>query len=118
MDAAGSAYVTGHTASTDFPTKNAYQGAPAKGSGPSAFVTKFSPDGSSLVYSTYLGGSGWDYAYAIAVDSSGSAYITGNTNSNDFPITNGAYQTLCSPSPSTPPTVTKASCNTSTTRHL
>jgi uncharacterized protein (TIGR03437 family) len=113
VDAAGSVYVTGRTFSTDFPTKNAYQGPPAKGGNPSVFVTKFSPDGSSLVYSTYLGGSGWDYADAIAVDSSGSAYVTGNTTSNDFPVTSGAYQTLCSPSPSTPPgTVTKASCNT------
>jgi len=104
--------VTGYTTSADFPTKNAYQGGQAKGSARSVFVTKFSPDGSSLVYSTYLGGSGWDYAYAIAVDSSGSAYITGNTNSNDFPITKGAYQTLCSPSPSTPPgTVTRATCS-------
>jgi len=112
VDSSGSAYVTGYTTSADFPTKNAYQGGQAKGSAPSVFVTKFSPDGSSLVYSTYLGGSGWDYAYAIAVDSSGSAYITGNTNSNDFPVTSGAYQTLCSPTPSTPPgTVTRASCS-------
>jgi uncharacterized protein (TIGR03437 family) len=112
VDSSGSAYVTGYTTSADFPTKNAYQGGQAKGSNGSVFVTKFSPDGSSLVYSTYLAGSGWDYANAIAVDSSGSAYVTGNTNSNDFPITKGAYQTLCSPSPSTPPTVSKASCNT------
>ena len=111
VDSSGSAYVTGYTTSANFPTKNAYQGAQAKGSAPSVFVTKFSPDGSSLVYSTYLAGSGWDYGYAIAVDSSGSAYITGNTSSNDFPITKGAYQTLCWPSPSTPPgTVTRASC--------
>jgi uncharacterized protein (TIGR03437 family) len=114
IDAAGSAYVTGATASADFPTKNPYQAGQSKGSAPWVFVTKFSPDGSSLVYSTYLGGSGWDYGYAIAVDSSGSAYVTGNTNSNDFPITTGAYQTLCSPSPATPTgTVTKASCNSS-----
>jgi uncharacterized protein (TIGR03437 family) len=113
IDAAGSAYVTGSTASADFPTKNPYQVGLAKGSAPSVFVTKFSPDGSSLVYSTYLGGSGWDTGYAIAVDSSGSAYVTGNTNSSDFPITTGAYQILCSPSPATPPgTVTKATCNT------
>src|SRR5208283_2469622 len=96
-------YVTGRTTSVDFPIKNAYQGAQAKGSNSSVFVTKFSPDGSSLVYSTYLGGVGFDYADAIAVDLSGSAYITGNTNSADFPVTSGAYQTLCSPSPSTPP---------------
>ncbi len=113
IDAAGSVYVTGRTTSADFPTKNPYQGARNKGSNSSVFVTKFSPDGSSLVYSTILTGIGVDYADAIAVDSSGSAYVTGNTNSNDFPITSGAYQTLCSPSPSNPPgTVTKASCNT------
>ena len=112
IDAAGSAYVTGSTASGDFPTKNAYQVGQSKGSAPWVFVTKFSPDGSSLVYSTYLGGSGWDFGYAIAVDSSGSAYVTGNTNSNDFPVTNGAYQILCSPLPSNPPgTVTRATCS-------
>src|ERR1039457_2505266 len=67
VDSAGSAYVTGYTYSIDFPTKNPYQSAPpAKVTGvppgqwPSAFVTKFSPDGSSLVYSTYLGGNGYD----------------------------------------------------------
>ena len=63
-------------------------------------MTKFSPDGSSLVYSTYLGGNGYDYAYAIAVDSSGNAYVTGQTNSANFPVTTGAYQTVCAPNPS------------------
>jgi uncharacterized protein (TIGR03437 family) len=95
VDSAGSAYVTGYTYSTDFPTKNAYQSAKPginPGSRRSAFVTKFSPDGSSLVYSTYLGGSVNDEGYAIAVDSSGSAYVTGETNSPDFPATAGAYQ--------------------------
>jgi hypothetical protein len=73
-------YVAGDTYSIDFPTKNPYKSAPpAKVAGvppgqwPSAFVTKFSPDGSSLVYSTYLGCNGLDYGYAIAVDSSGNA---------------------------------------------
>jgi len=106
VDSAGSAYVAGYTYSIDFPTKNPYEGAPpAKissvppGAWPSAFVTKFSPDGSSLVYSTYLGGYGYDYAYAIAVDSSGNAYVTGETDSADFPVTAGAYQTVCSPAP-------------------
>ncbi len=85
VDSAGSVYVAGYTYSLDFPTKNPYASAPpAKswrhvppGQWPSAFVTKFSPDGSSLVYSTYLGGNDYDYVYAIAVDSSGSAYVTG-----------------------------------------
>ena len=107
LDSAGSVYVAGYTKSIDFPTtKNPYKSAPpAKVSGvspgqwPSAFVTKFSPDGSSLVYSTYLGGNGLDYGYAIAVDSSGNAYVTGRTNSPNFPITAGAYETVCSASP-------------------
>jgi hypothetical protein len=103
VDAEGSVYVTGYTYSSDFPTQNSYKSTqPAKLSGsswPSAFVTKFSPDGSSLVYSTYLGGSGYDYGYAIAVDSSGSAFVTGSTASPDFPVTAGAFQTVCSPQP-------------------
>ncbi|MGC9973542.1 MAG: SBBP repeat-containing protein [Bryobacteraceae bacterium] len=106
VDSAGSAYVTGNTLSIDFPTKNPYQGAPPTkqqgvppGQWATAFVTKFSPDGSSLVYSTYLGGNGAERAYAIAVDSSNSAYVTGLTYSTDFPITPGAYQTVCAPIP-------------------
>jgi hypothetical protein len=106
LDSTGSAYVAGDTYSIDFPTKNPYKSAPpakvtgvSPGQWPSAFVTKFSPDGSSLVYSTYLGGNGYDYIYAIAVDSSGNAYVTGQTDSPDFPATAGAYQTVCSPSP-------------------
>lgn len=101
VDSEGSIYVAGWTYSTDFPTRNSYQSSsPAKMSGSnwtSVFVTKFSADGSSLVYSTYLGGNGYDYGYAIAVDSSGSAFVTGSTTSPDFPTTAGAYQTICSP---------------------
>jgi uncharacterized protein (TIGR03437 family) len=107
VDSAGSVYVTGITYSTDFPTKSPANSAPptklpgvSPGSWPSAFVTKFSPDGSSLVYSTYLGGNNSDYAFAIAVDSSGNAYITGATGSPDFPVTPGAYETVCDPAPS------------------
>ena len=109
VDSEGSVYVAGDTYSIDFPTKDPYQSAPpAKGPAgspvgpglwPSAFVTKFSPDGSSLVYSTYLGGNSYDYIYAIAVDSSGNAYVTGQTNSANFPVTAGAYQTVCDPNP-------------------
>jgi hypothetical protein len=116
IDAAGSAYVTGRTTSADLPTKNGYQMGQNKGGAPSAFVTKFSPDGKSLVYSTYIGGTGWDYAYAIAVDSSGSAYVTGETNSVDFPNTPGAYQTVCSPLPNNNSALANAApaaCNSS-----
>jgi hypothetical protein len=122
VDSAGSAYVTGRTFSIDFPTQHPYKSAPpAKiqgvqpGQWPSAFVTKFSPDGSSLVYSTYLGGDGYDLGYAIAVDSSGNAYVAGQTNSPDFPITSGAYQTVCAPIPSNQGPPYTANCNTSDT---
>ena len=92
VDDQGNAYVTGQTFSDDFPTTpGAFQTvhhAPVS----SPFVTKLSADGSHLVYSTYLGGSGDDRGYGIAVDSSGSAYVTGLANSSDFPTTSGAFQ--------------------------
>jgi uncharacterized protein (TIGR03437 family) len=106
VDSAGSVYVTGRTSSVDFPMANALPGLgsfPARlpNTGPTytptTFVTKFSPDGSSLVYSTYLGGNSEDDGYAIAVDSAGEAYVAGSTTSANFPITSGAYQTLCGP---------------------
>ncbi len=88
-DAAGNAYVTGVTSSTDFPTVNAFQGTdPNGGQGAAAFVTKFNAVGSALVYSTYLGGSYYDQGNAIAVDASGSAYVTGATASTNFPTLN------------------------------
>ena len=117
VDSAGSVYVTGSTLSVDFPTKSPIQGAPppkqvAPGEWASAFVTKFSPDGSSLVYSTYLGGNGADRGYAIAVDSSGSAYVTGLTTSPNFPITAGAYQAVCAPIPNNSgETIASSNCN-------
>jgi hypothetical protein len=64
--------------------QNPYQGTYAGGIN-DAFVTKLNPSGNSLVYSTYLGGSSTDYAYAIAVDSSGNAYVAGYTYSDNFP---------------------------------
>jgi hypothetical protein len=101
FDSDGSAYVAGSTSSTDFPTSNPYQSTNNESSGnASAFVTKFSPDGSSLAYSTYVGGSGTSKSsngMAIAVDSSGEAFVTGWTTSADFPTTPGAYQTICGP---------------------
>ena len=86
LDSARNAYVTGQTFSTNFPTKNPFQGANAGNS--DAFVTKLSPTGSALVYSSYLGGSGFDVAYGIAVDSARNAYVTGLTISTNFPTKN------------------------------
>jgi hypothetical protein len=86
VDSVGSSYVTGSTDSSDFPIKNPFQSSP-KG----LFVTKFSADGGSLIYSTYLGGSGGDSVAGIAVDPSGDAYVTGSTSSTDFPVRN-AFQ--------------------------
>jgi hypothetical protein len=93
VDSAGSAYVTGYTRSTDFPTANPIQGSYAGGER-DAFVTKIDASGSALVYSTYLGGNDWDASYGIAVDSAGNAYVTGDTSSTDFPTANpiqGSY---------------------------
>src|SRR5689334_12469185 len=86
-DAAGNAYLTGYTASPDFPvTANVRQPA-LNGIAYDAFVTKLGPSG-ALVYSTFLGGTNVDIANAIAVDTSGSAYVTGFTCSSDFPTAN------------------------------
>src|SRR6266567_1779208 len=100
VDTGGNIYVTGNTIATDFPTTpEAFQ----TNCGPvniglngipecpgDAFVTKFSPSG-SLVYSTYLGGTEPDYGYALLVDGSGDAFVTGSTESTDFPTLN-AFQ--------------------------
>ncbi|MEE8405254.1 MAG: SBBP repeat-containing protein [candidate division Zixibacteria bacterium] len=94
VDATGAAYVTGETDSPDFPMFNAYQGT-YQGGTKDVFVTKISSSGDSLVYSTYLGGSGRDVGFGISIDSSGVACIAGNTSSSDFPMLNpyqGTYQ--------------------------
>jgi hypothetical protein len=88
VDMQGNIYLTGYTASNNFPTLNAYQ--PVSGGQGDAFVSKFGPGG-TLIYSTYLGGNYVDYATAIAVDAQGSAYVTGWTGSNNFP-TVSAFQ--------------------------
>jgi len=100
VDSFGSAYVTGYTYSPDFPmTAGAFDTTRA---GLDAFVTKFTPDGASLVYSTFLGGAGREQGQGIAVDANGNAYVTGITESFDspftsayegFPVTSGAFQT-------------------------
>jgi hypothetical protein len=95
VDSAGNAYVTGATASSDFPTENPLQAANGASGADHVFVAKLNPTGSALVYSTYLGGSGGDGGSSIALDSAGNAYITGQTYSTDFPTTPGAFQTAC-----------------------
>jgi uncharacterized repeat protein (TIGR01451 family) len=92
VDASGSAYATGLTDSTDFPTTvGAFQ--TSRAGGDDVFVTKLDPSGATLAYSTYLGGSSLDQPTSIAVDASGSAYVTGVTNSSNFPTTLSAYDT-------------------------
>ncbi|MBF0344039.1 MAG: SBBP repeat-containing protein [Nitrospirae bacterium] len=87
VDSLGCAYVTGRTISLDFPIVNQFH-TNYGGDYYDIFVSKFSADGASLVYSTYIGGSRDDEARGIAVDSNGSAYLTGSTYSVDFPIVN------------------------------
>jgi hypothetical protein len=99
VDSAGSAYITGYTYSPDFPvTAGAFDTSRA---GLDAFITKFTPDGAALVYSTFLGGAGREQGQGIAVDANGNAYVTGITESFDspftsayegFPVTSGAFQ--------------------------
>jgi hypothetical protein len=120
IDGSGNAYVTGSTASTDFPvtpgafqTTNNYPGAAGTYSyqvgatGYNAFVTEINPTGNALIYSTYLGGNGanpnvesgvgvvglGDVSNALALDNSGNVYIAGQVQSADFPVTSGAFQT-------------------------
>lgn len=88
IDTSGNAYITGSTGSSDFPTVSALFGNNAGDT--DAFITKLSASGNSLVYSTYLGGNGGDSGNEIVVDTSGDAYITGETQSNNFPTTASA----------------------------
>jgi hypothetical protein len=90
FDSSGNAYVTGNTASTNFPVVG---GVGTHVGSADVFVTKIKADGSSLVYSTYVGGSGDDSGNAIAVDAAGDAFVAGGTASTNFPHTAGAFQT-------------------------
>ena len=117
VDASGNAYAAGCTLSTDFPTVDPIQASNAGGGG-DVYVTKLNPSGSALVYSTYLGGTGFDGALEVAVDSSGNAYVVGETDSTDFPLVNpfmsyiggttDAFVFKIGPPPSPPPVCTYA----------
>lgn len=93
VDSAGNAYITGYTSSTDFPVVNALDRSLGKRGDVDVFVSKLNPAGTALVWSTYIGGSAsTDRAVGIAVDATGSAYITGQTSGSDFPTSATAWQ--------------------------
>ena len=84
VDSTGAAYIAGDTLSTNFPVVSAYQ--PVSGGQQDAFVAKLNPAGNGLVFSSYLGGNAMDHAAAIALDASRNVYVTGSTNSANFPV--------------------------------
>src|SRR5262249_37124409 len=91
VDSSG-VYVTGSTSSSDFPTKSgSYQTTYQGGTG--AFAVKLNPAGTTLVYGTFLGGSGADTAFGLALGNDGKLYLTGSTDSTNFPTVSGARQT-------------------------
>ncbi len=85
----GSVFLAGRTGSSNYPTVTPIE---TDAAGSDVFISKIAPTGASLVYSTYLGGSGEEAAISLAVDGSGGAFIVGETNSNDYPTTVGALQ--------------------------
>lgn len=87
------AYITGTTASNNFPTTEGSYNDSFSGVF-DVFITKLNPSGTALVYSTFLGGSYNDYGNGITIDSSGNVYVTGQTNSSNFPTSEGAYNRI------------------------
>jgi hypothetical protein len=108
VDASGDAYVTGETYSTDFPIMNAFQSTSQGGTG---FVSKLSTDGSSLIYSTYLGGNSEGATNAIAVDSAGEAVVAGRTYSTNFPVLSSFQPVHAADSGDSDATLTKLSAS-------
>jgi hypothetical protein len=100
-DGSGDTFAVGTTASSNFPTTAGTIQTAIKGTS-NGFVTKLNSSGSTLLYSTYLGGGSGDFASAVAVDSSNDAFVTGATQNSTFPTTSGAFQTTCG---------TAANCN-------
>ena len=90
LDLSNDAYITGYTYSTDFPLASPVQN--TLGGGADAFVAELNPAGSALTFSTYLGGSGDDRSYGVALDGTQNVYIAGATSSANFPTTSGIFQ--------------------------
>jgi hypothetical protein len=114
LDTSGNAYVTGFTASANFPVASALyellnNGVASNPPFEDAFVTEVNPSGTDWVYSTFLGGQNNDFGSGISVDSSGNAYVAGGTYSIDFPFSTGAFQTQCG---------TDGNCNATTTGQI
>ncbi|MHB8629676.1 MAG: SBBP repeat-containing protein [Aggregatilineales bacterium] len=129
VDSSGNTYLTGQTGGANFPvTTGAYQ--TTYGGGNDAYLTELNATGSTLLYSTLLGGNGYDIGNGIAVDTNGNAYVTGETQSGNFPTTMGAFETAfgsgnydvfvskfalaTSPTPTPTPTNTPTSTPTNT----
>lgn len=95
VDGAGASYLAGHARQAFPTTGNAYQSTYGGAPGADAFLTKLSTDGSQLLYSSYLGGSGGDGAFGLAIDGAGVAYLAGRTYSTNFPTSAGALDASC-----------------------
>ncbi|MFB3896913.1 MAG: SBBP repeat-containing protein [bacterium] len=93
IDAAGNAFITGNTDALDFPTTAGAFDTTYNGGAYDAYISKLNPTGTGLVYSTYVGGTNTDYGRSLAIDAEGNAYLVGETESPDFPITAGAFDT-------------------------
>ncbi|WP_281271998.1 SBBP repeat-containing protein [Paenibacillus cellulosilyticus] len=96
VDSEGNAYLTGDTSSADFPTTTGALRTVINAAGADSYVSKINASGSDFLYSTYLGGSSYNSANGIAVNSLGHAYVGGETASNNFPVTAGAFSTTYS----------------------
>jgi hypothetical protein len=103
VDGNGNSYVAGTTQSPDFPTTpGAFRRTGSSSNAPDVFISKLNPAGTALVYSTFVGGSGFDFGRGIAIDAAGNAYVTGETTSSNFPTTGGAFDRTLNIPPNCP----------------